>query len=137
MNIATSLSVILAAVISTSLLPSDRLLFEMAGPRNGAMPCFSLAVGSVSETTRDVIFVSSSTYTTISSVISDKGSPSAIGHEPMFSVTKFRNGKPRPALFVSDKSVGDIMRRIILAYQKEDRAVPKVVSEIADSLPSR
>lgn len=136
MKKAVLLTVALATVLfPTELLACDRLLFEMAGSRNGAMPDFSIAAGPVSKTTRKTIYVTPEAYTSIASFISSIGSSTAIANGPFFSVTEFRNSMPKAALFIADKAVGDIMRKIILMYEAEGQAVPKIVAEIADSLP--
>lgn len=136
MKKAVLLSMVLAVMLlPTDLLANDRLTFAMAGSRNGAMPDFYIAAGRVSETTRDTIYVTSTTYKSITSLISSIGSYTTLTKEQFFSVTEFRNSVPSAALFIADKAVGDIMRRIILTYESEGQAVPKLVPEIADSLP--
>ena len=136
MNRSTVLAAALTVVLlPTTLLGSDRLLFEMAGARNGAMPDFSIAPGRVSETTRDTIYVTGATYTSIASLVVNIGSRAPAANKLMFSVTEYSNSAQKHALFIPNKAVGNIMRRIILMCHEEGRVVPKVVSEIADSLP--
>lgn len=128
-------AVLVALFLPTRLLASDRLLFQMAGPRDWAIRDFSIVAGRISDTTRDIIYVSPATYTDIASWISSIGSHAARVDEQVFSVTRFRSSRRAYVLFIPDVAVGDVMRRIILMCMANRQAVPAIVSEIADSFP--
>ena len=132
----TVLAVTLAAVLfPLKLLAGDGLLFEMAGPRDGALPDFFISSGQLSKTTRQTIYVTPEAYANIAALVSSTGSNTAKVNQQVFSITEFRAAVRKPPSFIADKAVGDIMRGIILMYRAQGQSLPEIVPEIAASLP--
>ena len=136
MDKKTVVAVTLAAVLfPVNLFAGDGLLFEMAGPRDGALPDFFISAGQLSKTTRQKIYVTPEAYASIAALVANTGTHTAKINQQVFSITEFRDSVRKPATYIADKAVGDIMRGIILMYRAQGQSLPEIVPEIAASLP--
>ena len=136
MKKAVLLSMAFAAMLSSTDAPAaGRLLFEMSGSRDGAMPGFSIVAGLAFEPTPKTIYVTSELYAEISRLVAKAGAIKATADTPCFAVTEFRNTSAMAAVLIPDKVVGDIMRNVVMIFERQHQAVPAIALEIAASLP--
>ena len=115
-------------------LAGESLLFQPAGSRNGTLPDFYVVPGRAVETTREVIYVSARLYAEVAAIVSSTGTSTAGSAFNFFRVTRFSTSPPATVVFMPDKAVGDIIRRMVSAMEAEHETVPTVMSEIAASL---
>jgi hypothetical protein len=129
-------AMVVGALTSMAATASEHLFFEMAGPRNGAMPAFSVAAdGPACNSTQRTILVSPQAYAGAASLVARVGSASPLADEPYFLVTTFKSARPESATFLADRAVGHLVRELVRMCEADGRRAPDLLVEIERSLP--
>jgi hypothetical protein len=124
-----------AAMVTT---PKQRLLFEQNGPTDATLMPFSVAIGELTASTRETVFVTPETYAGLFAFVRQVSGalPQSQPSAPSHTVTSFKDFRPGEKFVIAGDDLLAVMSRLRHVFSDRHDAVlgwllapePKAVS---------